>query len=272
MFRVPRLFVLLAASVSAGSGCAALAKRPPTPAAEISPSEAMSIQAPPGERYFLIIFGSQSTPKQPRYTHVWSTMVKVTGCDGPGAPIIEEQTISWMPATLDIHAWQFRVEPGVNLPLHFTIEEMYRNDERIAYWGPYEVGPGLHHRFSVQKAFMDSGAIGYQCIDNIGESARKGNGCDCIHAVSDMDPQYARERYPLSYFGEAAARHIVRQIHTRPVIINPENDHDWLLPLLGLDQYPLIRRQYFGRTIPNTPENVERYLRQVESGRRTPLR
>lgn len=264
MLRLSKWVALILACGMALCGCSTLAKKPPTPADDISARQAAAITAPPGERYFVLIFGSQSTPKQAKYTHTWSTVVKVTGCDGPGAPSVEEHTISWMPATLNIQTLSRRVEPGTNLKLHFTIEEMLRHDERVSVWGPYEVGPGFYHRFQVQKGFMESGRVGYQCIDSIGEAARDGNGSDCIHAVTDMDPQYARDRYPLSYFGESASRHIVHQIHIRPIIICPEQDHGWLLPLLGLEKYPIVRRNYIGRTVPNTPENVELALRRIE--------
>jgi hypothetical protein len=167
-----------------------------------------------------------------------------------------------MPATLDIRPWSFHVEPGANLPLHFTIEEMLQNEEHVSVWGPYQVGPGLAYRFQVQKGFMESGQVGYQCIDSIGEAARTGAGCDCIHAITDMDPLFDRNRYPLSYFGDAASLNIVRQLHTRPIIICPEADHGGLLSLLGLDRYPIERRRYCGRTVPYTPENLERYLRR----------
>src|SRR5262245_33094976 len=256
--------VLVMACGCAAGGCAALARKPPTPAADITPRQAAAIAAPPGERYFVLVFGSQSTPKRPKYTHSWATVVKVTGCDGPGAPAIEEHTISWMPASLDIRPRSVHVEPGSNLALHFTIEEMLRHKERVSVWGPYEVRPGLVYRFQVQKAFMESGRVGYQCVDSIGEAGRSGAGCDCIHAVTDMDPLFGRTRYPLAYFGESASLNIVRQIHTRPLIISPEADHGWLLPLLGLDKYPLVRRRYSGRTVPSTPENVERYLRRYD--------
>jgi hypothetical protein len=259
MTRTSLLVVLVVAGCSAG-GCASLAKKPPTPADDITPRQAAAVQATPGERYFLLVFGSQSTPKRAKYTHSWATLVKVTGCGGPGAPAAEEETISWMPASLDIRPFTFHVEPGTNLPLRGTIEDMLRNDERVSVWGPYEVGPGLAYRFRVQKAFMESGRVGYQCIDSIGEAARTGNGCDCIHAVTDMDPLFDRNEYPLAYFGEAASRNIVRQIHTRPIIIDPWADHGWLLPLVGLDKYPIVRQTYNGRTVPYTPENFARYL------------
>ena len=125
MLRAAQFLQLFATALVVGSGCASFAKKPPTPAAQIPARESMSMTAAPGERYFVLIFGSQSSPKKAKYTHTWSTVVKVTGC-GPGAPAVEEQTISWMPASLDIHPMSFRVEPGANLTLPFTIEEMLR--------------------------------------------------------------------------------------------------------------------------------------------------
>jgi hypothetical protein len=254
--------VLVLACGCAAGGCATLATKPPTPADDITPRQAAAVAAAPGERYFILVFGSQSTPKRPKYTHSWATVVKVAGCEGPGASAVEEQTISWLPASLDIRPGSFRVEPGANFALHFTIEEVLRHGERVSVWGPYEVGPGLAYRFQVQKGFLESGRVGYQCIDSIGEAARTGAGCDCIHAVTDMDPLFDRNQYPLAYFGDSASLNIVRQLHTRPIILCPEADHGWLLPLLGLDQYPIERRSYCGRTVPYTPENFERYLRR----------
>jgi hypothetical protein len=256
--------VLALACGCLASGCAAFAVKPPTPADNITPRQAAAVTAPPGERYFILVFGSQSTPKLPKYTHTWATVVKVTGCEGSGAHVVEEQTISWLPTSLDIRPLRFRVEPGTNFALNFTIEEMLRHEERVSVWGPYEVGPGLPYRFAVQKAFLESGKIGYQCIDTIGEAARTGNGCDCIHAVTDMDPLFDRARYPLSYFGDSASLNVVRQFHTRPIILCPEKDHGWLLPLLGLDKYPIERRTYSGPTVPYSPEEFERYLRRHE--------
>lgn len=257
----PILAILLALACGcAASGCATLANRPPTPAADIPPRQAAAIPAEPGTRYFIIVFGSQSTPKRAKYTHSWATIVKVSGCDRPATETVEEQTISWMPASLAIRPGSLHVEPGTNLPLHFTIEEMLRHDERISIWGPYEIGPGLFHRFLVQKAFLESGRVGYQCIDTVGEAARTGGGCDCIHAITDMDPLFDRNRYPLAYFGESASLNVVRQLQTRPIIICPGADHGWLLPLLGLDHYSIKRRHYLGRSTPYTPDNLERYL------------
>src|SRR5262249_20727822 len=153
-------------------------------------------------RYFVILFGSQTTPRIPRYTHTWGTVVKVTQVPGCAEPDVEAHTISWLPESLEIRVWRVWVEPGVDLELHTTIEKMLQTGQRVSMWGPYETWHGLYKRFRTQKAFLDTGIIGYQCTDTVGEAARKGNGCDCFHALSDMDPLFDRRRYPLRYYGD----------------------------------------------------------------------
>jgi len=121
-------------------------------------------------------------------------------------------------------------------------------------WGPYEVWHGGYRRFMTQRAFLESGQIGYQCIDSVGEAARLGNGCNCIHAITDMDPLFGRLEYPLGKFGQAASERIVKQIMERPVVIDPPRTHDWLIPALGLDRYTIVRRNYTGTVMPFSPE------------------
>jgi hypothetical protein len=249
--------VSVAAAIIAG--CAANAIRPPSPATAIRIEDELSMPAPPNERCYILLFGSQTTPKLARHTHSWGTVVKTTCFPGDAEPQIEIHTISWMPATLEIHPWRFQVEPGTNLTLNCTIEEMLHNNERISMWGPYEIWPGLYRRFVTQQEFLESGQIGYQCIDSVGEAAHNGNGSDCVHAMTDMDPFFSRQKYPLTFFGEAATRHVVRQIMTRPVVIDPPCTHDWLIGCLGLDQYPITNRRYHGPVYPFTIEAARDY-------------
>jgi hypothetical protein len=257
-------FLVLAFCVT---GCAFNDVRPPSPAQNIDVRDQLATPAPPNERYYFMIFGSQTTPKVPRFVHSWATIVKVTE-QPDGCMTIEEHTISWMPASLKIRPWRFRVEEGSNLELKFTIEEMLRHKERVSMWGPYETWHGLYQRFLVQKEFMESGQVGYQCIDTVGEASRDGSGCDCIHAVSDMDPQFDRRRYALRYFGDSASRNIVRQVRERPILIDPCQTHDWLISALGLDCYPIVRRYEKGRAEEFSPENVMNYLEQGKEGQK----
>jgi hypothetical protein len=179
--------------------------------------------------------------------------VQATDNPAGGPPTVTAHTISWLPAKLDIDATSRNVEPGANVELHDTIRNSLRTNQEIAMWGPYEVWHGFAYRFLMQKQFLESGAVGYQCIDVIGEAARNGNGCDCIHAITDMDPRYPRWRYPLAFYGQPATANLVRRIMHAPVTINAPATHDWLIPALGLDRYDIERREYHGRVVPYEP-------------------
>src|SRR5262249_17029412 len=114
------------------TGCAANDVRPPSPARDIRTEDLLAIPSTPGERYYVIIFAAQSRPKRPRFTHCWATVAKVTEQPGGAAPLIESHTISWFPASLWVKPWWFHVEPGTNLDLHTTIEEVHRHHERVS--------------------------------------------------------------------------------------------------------------------------------------------
>lgn len=209
------------------------------------PREAIPNDAVPGERCYLLVFGSETTPKLLRYTHTWATVVKTVEAPGCAPQVAEVHTISWMPATLDVRPWRFTPEPGRNLELHETIRMALAHREHVAMWGPYEVQPQLYRRFLMQKAFLESGRVGYQCIDTVGEGAN-GSGCDCIHALTDMDPDFARNYYRLTRFGQAGSEFIVRQVFERNLLVT-EDTHSWLEGPLGLCHSPIRHRAYCDR-------------------------
>jgi hypothetical protein len=229
-----------AASLLAASGCAAFAKRPPTPAKDLPPVGLE--KAPPGEHYYVIVFGSQSTPKLPRFTHTWATVAHAVE-EADGTPRLKEHhTISWLPASLNIQPLYLHPVQAVNLGLHETIEYVQGNTERVSEWGPYECLPRIYLRFLVQKEFLETYAIGYQAWDTVGEAARTGDGCDCIHAITDMDPVYSRSRYPLAWLGEAASERLLIRLSEGRALYHPEQPDDWLDGALGLERYPIIHR------------------------------
>lgn len=222
------------------AGCAQLAVQPPTPAKHMDVSGMWDPR--PKEHFYITLFGSQSTPRIPRLTHSWGTAIHVVDQPDGEAPFVESHTISWLPATMEVHPWRFRVEKGVNASLHETLAYAMAHDERISQWGPYECRPELYYRFLVQKEFLETGRVGYQAIDTVGEAARNGNGCDCIHAMTDMDPEFSRNRYPLIRSGDSASRFAARECRRRDVLINPDKTYCWLNSYLGIECYPIIHR------------------------------
>jgi hypothetical protein len=249
-------------------GCASRAVRPPTPARDLNVEAMLATPKPENEHYYVLVFGSQTTPRIPRYTHTWATVVKTTELPGSPPQVTEVHTISWLPATLEVRPLRFWVEKGSNLDVDTTLRTVLHNSEHVSLWGPYETWHGLYERFLTQTAFLESGVIGYQCTDDIGEAARTGMGCDCFHAISDVDPEFDRREYPLLFYGYRASQNIVRQISERPILIHPEQTHDWLIPALGLDHYPIVHRQYKGQAKEFSPEAVREELESGPTTRR----
>lgn len=232
------------------AGCALTAVRPPTPAATLNVDRN---EAPPcGERCFVLIWASQRVPRTARYSHTFVTVVRAAARVPGSVEILEVHTISWLPATLDIRPLAVRPEPGVNLTLAETLAYARRNGERVSLWGPFECRTSFYRRFLVQKHFLETSGIGYQCVDNIGEAARTGNGCNCIHAIADADPEFGRDNYPLIWFGDPASEHIANRLRNRGSILYPEIEHDEVLEAVELCGCP-IRRRHFGDRMLDLP-------------------
>lgn len=195
------------------------------------------------ERYFLIIFGSESTPRIPRYTHTFATAIKV--CEPTPGVItsLEAHTISWLPQSLKVRILRLRPEPGFNLDLHRTLHwAIDETPQEVSMWGPYEIPAHWYCLFLRQYVDLIPGQERYKAVDPIVRE----HISDCIHAVTDMDPVFERLYYPIIFFGNGASWRIVRVLQRRDIIIDPDRSHPWLIPMLGLDQYPIRQRYYRG--------------------------
>jgi hypothetical protein len=190
------------------------------------------------ERYYLWVFSSQSTPKLPRYTHTWATFAKITDC--AGRRTVEAFTISWYPATLHIRPYALRSEIGTNIDLLTTLRFVHSQGQRISVWGPYEIHATLYQSALGQKARLESGQVLYRMVDPILDGTRVS---DCIHAVSDIDPNRPRILYPIApFFGDAAGRRIAQVFRRNGLTQPPREDLRWLEPALGMAGYPIVRR------------------------------
>jgi hypothetical protein len=188
------------------------------------------------DHYYVMIFGSQSSPKLLRYTHTWATFIRAVG-EGPDANnyTLDLHTISWLPQTLEVNVWTPFPEPGVNLDLYQTLEAVYRNNEHVTMWGPFTILPQVYERSLRVKEILESGAARYRAIS----TPRNLLISDCIHAVAAIDPVFGRGHYPLIRIGKPASRFLARQGMTRSVFDQWQNDNTWLIPRLGLDRYSI---------------------------------
>jgi hypothetical protein len=192
------------------------------------------------EYCFLVVFGAESAPKLPRYTHSWATFVRLTGCGRDlNAYQMEAFTISWMPATLEIRPLAPLPEPGANLDLHTTLRTVLAHREAVAQWGPYQIRPEVYQAALLQKARLESGQVRYKACDpSIGPRTRRVS--NCIHALTDLEGGESRLLNPtILHHGHAASENITCQFIERGWIVYPEQRHDWIGARLGLGNYPI---------------------------------
>jgi hypothetical protein len=189
-----------------------------------------------GEFYYLLIFGSQSQPKRLRDCHSWATFVKAVG-EGPDPAnySLEAHSLSWVPASLDVHVWRPKPEPGANLSLEKTLEWVYSSNQNVTMWGPFLIRPIIYQRSLEVRAILERGEAQYRAID----SATNLLISDCIHAVAAVDPQFGRLHYPLIRIGKPASRYIARQVKSRTLVYQDDSDNEWLIPRLGLSRFPI---------------------------------
>jgi hypothetical protein len=188
------------------------------------------------EAYFMIVFGSETTPKVLKYTHTWITYVRVVGqgCDPAGWSVASAHTISWLPATLNVRVFAPHPEPGVNLDLYRTLDFVLSTGQSVDVWAPMRVGPELYQVSVDQWHRLERGEALYQAID-----PRRLGIHDCIHANTDLDPQFGQGHYPLIRIGKPASAYIVKQIGLRGQYFSPYEDTTWIISALGIDRYPV---------------------------------
>lgn len=96
-------------------GCANLAVHPPAPAREVDFSHLEEPQ--PGVRYYVTIFGSQTYPLIPRFTHTWAAFLRLVRFGWSASQFIvdelkrrvrllnPEQTHNWLNSWLGLDAY-----------------------------------------------------------------------------------------------------------------------------------------------------------------------
>lgn len=227
------------------------------PPAVVSPDSPAVQPGGPTERYFLLVFGSQSNPKRPKYTHTWATIVKATpGKDDPAAFDLTSHTISWLPRTLNVRVLALRAECGVNLSLKQTLNTVMINGECVALWGPYEldpvVAPQIYDKFLRQVNRLNSGCVMYKAIDP-DHGPRSTYISNCIHAVTDLDGLTRRGNYDELRNNGFPASEYLAGVLIRSGKVDSSVTHEWVAEALGLNCYRIQRRMILPCRPPMQP-------------------
>lgn len=198
--------------------------------------------APPAradEFYYVLVFGSQRPRPCIKYSHTFATFVRATG-RGPCAEgyALEAHTISWYPQSLDIRPAALLPECGRNFDLGTTLRVAADTGQRVSMWGPYRIDRELYDRALRQIALLESGDVCYKAIDSGYPTDRVSN---CIHAVGAVAEGH-RVCVLSPGFGETASYRVTRRF--QPWVIDPCRRHDWVASRLGLDAWPLRRRDW----------------------------
>jgi hypothetical protein len=182
------------------------------------------------DEYYLTVFSCETVPFRGTKTHTFATVTRI-----PTAGVVETNCISWMPATLKVRPFTLLPEQGVNLTLAQTLDFCRQENLRVSVWGPYAIEPELFCLLRDQSNWLSSGNVKYKSTDNVVPSFIAMN---CYHAIWQVVAPLKKYAGPYTC-GDHAGGNTVR-IFSDWIISTQANDD--MLKLVGVDQYPLVRR------------------------------
>jgi hypothetical protein len=103
-------------------------------------------------------------------------------------------------------------------------------------WGPFEIKEELYKRAVAQVERLKKPNVAYKAVDR---RYRGGDAFNCIHAVSDIDPDAGYLDTGTTY-GEAASQLVVE--HLRRWIVDPDKVHESIAVELGVAGDSVVRR------------------------------
>jgi hypothetical protein len=201
---------------------------------------------PDGDVFYLAVFSSQGTPKTPNRAHNWGVAVHARTYGGERS-VIAADTISWLPQTLDIQVLRMRPVPGVNLTQEQSLARAEETGQRVTLWGVFQIAPDAYRQFQRQRMRLVAGALGYQCLDTIGEAGNRRNGVNCIHALADF--AYLLPHIPVAVqpYGDESAAMIAQALTARGLVVDPQADVSWIIETMGWNAAEIVLRS------PNVP-------------------
>ncbi|GIW84534.1 MAG: hypothetical protein KatS3mg107_0194 [Gemmataceae bacterium] len=220
--------------------CAALERDGESPAIRLSFSsgDAVPPQAIGQNRYYMILFGGQAIPFRPRTAHTWAIFARASR-QADGTLAVEWFTISWLPAEGPVRPLRLWPQPGKNYTLEETMRRAAEQKDRISMWGPYEIS-ALRYELARQWFFqLSCGRVRYRVLDTLWYNPRIAH---CVHAVTYADPDLKHRIQPVVRVGEPGTSRLAMMYVRAGAFLQPEITHDWLIPVIGLDRYPFVRR------------------------------
>ncbi len=191
------------------------------------------------DTYYVIVFGAESKPPRPKYSHSWAVFVRFPGCAPCGPPALDAGppewfTISWLPCKVELTPNVPFSEPGRNFDLPTTFNIASSHCEEVTGFGPYQIDGQLYCRAWKHKQKLESGEVRYKTIDFTYNPNRVSN---CIHALTVFNTENRRLRIGRTNFGDTASYYVTDSYYDW--MICPKRVHCWVADVLGLGQYPI---------------------------------
>jgi hypothetical protein len=194
------------------------------------------------DSYYVVVFGAESKPQRPKYSHSWATFVHVCGDDVCGPPTadaaIEWFTISWLPCKVELTPNRPFAETGRNFDLPTTFDIALAECESVWGFGPYEIDCRLYKEAHAHYCRLQSGRVRYKTLDWERDPRRVSN---CIHALTVFIPFHFRVHVGRVNYGAVASWDVTRS-YERYIIC--KNQVCWVADALGLAQYPIKWRTW----------------------------
>lgn len=211
-----------------------------------APTGSAQCQTCDSSRYYFILFGGQGVPFRARTAHTWATYAKTTPMVN-GQIGVESFTISWLPADGNVKPYRFRPEPGRNYDLPDTLAIMGKYNSAISMWGPYEITFDHYAMGEEQLRFLNSGQVRFRSIDSFNLNRTTVN---CVHAVTHSSPMTQQYIQPVIRVGEPGTSRLAKLYLRNGAWPRYPESADWLIPVLGLNTYPMLTQRLPGERIP----------------------
>lgn len=237
--------------VAAQTCCAAFAQpiaAPPYAPAGSQPfvpppdSPSANLPSPPGHHYYITIFGSGQNPLRFKRTHTFATITHLQ--ETPDGPVVENSTISWMPATLNIRPFALRPERGVNLTQEESLRWAESKRLRTSVWGPFEIPERRYYLYMARKAELESGEFAYRATGAWREGQPVSNCGQSFSRVTTAGQYYVQ---PTPFPGEQGTSVLVDRMVR--YAINPLIEYPEVRPLVVDPSAAVIHRQP-GQRVP----------------------
>jgi hypothetical protein len=191
------------------------------------------------DRYYMIIYGTQTVPPWARYSHTWATFVRTTGTPS-GEMVASVDTVSWLPETKKVRPLALRPEPGKNLTLEETVELVRVNNGRISAWGPYEIDEYRYQRFIARKEELEGGKLLYRAIGGL---TRNSPITNCGQSFARSSPIVGSRWQPTPKPGEDGTSHLALRYLRVGALLNNGAEHPWLISAISADYFPVTYRK-----------------------------